>query len=181
MQWFLKGKPNGKDIGMFVDGKQNGLGKAISRDGDVYEGTFTNTQRSGFGTFYFSEGSPNINNYSGDWISGKYVVKGWFENNKLTHYCSSEQDCLQQMRSDAQAKSNRLRNRSGAYGVVTSQDNGSIITWGTECASGGVATVQKNRDAPEYYTLGASFEGSTARSVRGISLDEALRRACSGN
>ena len=59
-------------FGVFRDGKPNGRGKAIFRNGDAYEGEFINGNPHGSGTLK----SINGDEYVGNWIEGRKTGYG---------------------------------------------------------------------------------------------------------
>ena len=52
-----------------------GRGRAIWQNGNVYEGEYRRNQRSGVGTFWYSDGSE----YVGEWKDDKKHGKGRFK------------------------------------------------------------------------------------------------------
>ena len=63
---------DGKYEGEIENGKPNGMGKLIFKNGDYYEGKWMDGELNGQGTFKFSDGGK----YEGEWMSGKYHGTG---------------------------------------------------------------------------------------------------------
>ena len=59
---------DGKYEGNIEQGKPNGMGKVIFKNGDKYEGSWIDGKLDGKGTFISSDGTK----YIGEWINGKY-------------------------------------------------------------------------------------------------------------
>ena len=67
LQWFLKGKLNGRYKGERKDGRANGQGINVWVNGDRFEGEWRNDNPHGKGTYTWANGSG----YQGEWRDGR--------------------------------------------------------------------------------------------------------------
>lgn len=58
-------------MGSWVDGEQNGHGKMLFPDGEVYEGQWSENRKNGQGTFRFSNGDVHCGTYRDDMMNGE--------------------------------------------------------------------------------------------------------------
>jgi hypothetical protein len=68
LQWFVNGRPAGRDEGEFRDGKLYGFGVRMTQDGARYEGDWRLGQAHGNGRYV----APNGNVLEGFWVNGCY-------------------------------------------------------------------------------------------------------------
>lgn len=103
--WFLDGKPNGRDMGMrlqgllqghvvseagngnhfegdYKDGKRTGKGVFVWVNGDRYEGDFLDAARTGKGVYVWANGDR----YEGDFLAGARTGKGVYSWASGNHY-----------------------------------------------------------------------------------------------
>lgn len=106
------GKQSGKGVftsssgdhyeGDWRDGKQNGKGIFKWSDGDYYEGEYRDDKRNGLGILSLSTENQAHPNGVGEWVGGRYVLQGMFEDGVLVLTCSSKANCK-----EAQARKER--------------------------------------------------------------------------
>jgi hypothetical protein len=82
LYWSLNGEPNGQYRGRREDGKANGYGINVWRNGDRYEGHWRNDLPDGEGTYTWANGST----YQGHWAEGRKDGKAvyyWSNGNRF--------------------------------------------------------------------------------------------------
>jgi hypothetical protein len=71
-QWFLEGKPAGRQEGNMRSGKLNGFGVSTFPNGDRYEGEWRDSRWHGRGIYVHSDGDR----YEGEWRNGQANGRG---------------------------------------------------------------------------------------------------------
>lgn len=95
-----KGRAKGRDTyeGEFKQGKKHGDGKYVWPVGPIYQGSYFDDRRNGFGTLTIPRSVHNTNNNSGKgkWIGDSYVETGMFEHGNFLLSCTSLQNCKEE-------------------------------------------------------------------------------------